>query len=134
VINTSFQVVKDEPDSTPIWQKPETVDILRTLAVPGALTLAALIVVFGAIRPAIKAAQPQPVDDKTQQLSAVVDDPQELPGLEGGQTAMLEGPNGQMLPALGPPTADARLEAARQLARENPVAVANLVRGWITNG
>lgn len=134
VINTSFQVVKDEPDTTPIWQKPETVDILRTLAVPGALTLAALIVVFGAIRPAIKAAQPQPVEETKPQLSAVIDDPQELPGMDGGHAGMVEGPNGQMLPALGPPTADSRLEAARQLARENPVAVANLVRGWITNG
>ena len=118
-------------DQLPTWES--TIKDPQRTKVPQS-PVACAIVVFGAIRPAIKAAQPQPVDDKTQQLSAVVDDPQELPGLEGGQTAMLEGPNGQMLPALGPPTADARLEAARQLARENPVAVANLVRGWITNG
>ena len=133
LINTPFQVVKDEPDSTPFWKRPETVDVLRTLAVPGALTLAALIVVFGAIRPAIKAAQPAvSEEDKQPKLSAVVDDVQELPGLQTIPPGMVMGPNGQLLPALGAPTGDARLEAAKQLARENPAAMAGVMREWMT--
>ncbi len=125
VINTPFQVVKEETDNTPLWKQPQTVDLIRTLAVPGALTLAALIVVFGAIRPAIKAAQPvKPAEDEQPKLSAVVDDPQELPVLaEAGHLPQLEGPGG----------ADQRLEAARQFARENPMAMANVVRGWMNN-
>ncbi|MGH6648553.1 flagellar basal-body MS-ring/collar protein FliF [Aquabacterium sp.] len=132
LINTPFQITKEEPDNTPFWKKPETVDLLRTLAVPGALTLAALIVVFGAIRPAIKAAQPLPAEeDKQPKLSAVVDDVQELPDLQTVPPGMVMGPNGQMLPALGAPTGDARLEAARQLARENPGAMAGVMREWM---
>jgi flagellar M-ring protein FliF len=132
LINTPFQVVKDEPDSTPMWKRPETVDMIRTLAVPGALTLAALIVVFGAIRPAIKAAQPLVTEsDKQAKLSAVVDDPQELPGMQTIPPGMVMGPDGQLLQALGAPTGDARLESARQLARENPAAMANVMREWM---
>jgi len=63
VVNTPFQVVKEEPDNTPMWKRPEVIDIVRTLAVPLGLTMAALIVVFGAIRPAIKAAAPVPVPE-----------------------------------------------------------------------
>ena len=132
VVNTPFQVVKDEPVNTPMWQQPETVDLIRTLAVPGALTLAALIVVFGAIRPAIKAARPVPVDEVEQgKLSAVVDDAQELPALPG--SGMVLGPDGQPLAALEAPGADRRLESARALARGNPQAMANVVRGWMNN-
>jgi len=132
VVNTPFQVVKDEPVNTPMWQQPETVDLIRTLAVPGALTLAALIVVFGAIRPAIKAARPVPADEVEQgKLSAVVDDAQELPALPG--SGMVLGPDGQPLAALEAPGADRRLESARALARGNPQAMANVVRGWMNN-
>ena len=132
VVNTPFQVVKDEQTDTPMWQQPETVDLIRTLAVPGALTLAALIVVFGAIRPAIKAARPVPVEEVEQgKLSAVVDDAQELPALPG--TGMVLGPDGEPLAALEAPGTDRRLESARALARGNPQAMANVVRGWMNN-
>jgi flagellar M-ring protein FliF len=124
VINTPFQIVKEEPIDIPFWKKPDTVDLLRTLAIPGAMTALALIVVFGAIRPAIHAARPpQPTEEEKSRLNAVVDDAQELPALGHG--------DGHVLPALEAPGLDSRLEAARKLARENPVAVANIVRTWV---
>ena len=133
VVNTPFQVVKEEPDSTPIWQRPETMDVLRTLAVPGALTLAALIVVFGAIRPAIKAARPEPkAEPEVAKLSAVVDDDNELPSMDELPPGMVRGPDGRAVPALEAPLADARLESAKNLAKENPAAMATLVRSWMT--
>jgi flagellar M-ring protein FliF len=130
VVNTPFQVVKDEVIETPLWQQPETVDLIRTLTVPGALTLAALIVVFGAIRPAIKAAGTGKGSQKGN-LSTVVDDAHELPALSGQGMAL--GPNGQPLMALEPPGVDQRLESARALARGNPQAMAEVVRGWMNN-
>jgi flagellar M-ring protein FliF len=134
VINTPFQIVKEEVDETPLWKRPETIDIIRTLAVPGALTLAALIVVFGAIRPAIKAAQPlPPTEEDKAKLDAVVDDVNELPAVEGADGTQALGADGQALAALEGPKVDQRLEAARTLARENPLAMANLLRGWVSN-
>lgn len=134
VINTPFQVPKEEVDNTPMWKQPETVDLIRTLAVPGALTLAALIVVFGAIRPAIHAAKPQPKPEaEANRLNASVDDALELPAIAGGNGPIVVGADGQELPALGAPGTDQRLETARQLAKDNPMAMANLVRGWMNN-
>ena len=84
----------------------------------------------GAIRPAIKAARPAKGDGSEQgKLNAVVDDLQELPGLSG----VARGPDGQPLTALEPPGPDRRLESARNLARENPQAMAQVVRGWMNN-
>lgn len=133
VVNTPFQVVKDEPVDMPIWQRPEAVDIMRTLAVPAALTLAALIVVFGAIRPAIKAARPEPPSEtEVTRLNAVVDDPNELPGEAELPPGMIMGPDGKPVPALEAPLVDQRLESAKGLAKENPAAMATLIRSWMT--
>ena len=133
LVSAPFQVVKEEPVEIPLWQQPDVIDLVRTLAVPAALTLAALIVVFGAIRPAIQAARPPAgSDEPANNLRAVVDDPQELPAL-GNNSNMAFGPDGQPLQALEPPGPDRRLEVARQLAKDNPVAMANLVRGWMNN-
>lgn len=135
IVSAPFQVPKVEVEETPVWKQPETADLIRTLAVPGALTLAALIVVFGAIRPAIQAAKPAAGSgaDATR-LNAVVDDPQELPAIAGGNGPVVVGSDGQAAPALaGPGAQDRRLEHARKLAKENPFAMANLVRGWMNN-
>jgi flagellar M-ring protein FliF len=118
VVNAPFQVEKIVVEDVPMWKQPEVQDLLRTLAVPGALALLAMIVVFGAVRPAIKAAQsPKPAP----RLDTVVDDAAELPGLNAAE----------LLPALEAPGPDKRLEQARQLAKDNPAALANLVRGWV---
>ena len=73
-----------------------------------------------------------PVEEPEQgKLRAVVDDVQELPALGGPDVAL--GPDGQPLAALEPPGVDRRLESARALARGNPQAMANVVRGWMNN-
>jgi flagellar M-ring protein FliF len=125
LINAPFRV-ETPPAETPLplWQQPEVLDMVRTLAVPGALTLLALIVVLGAVRPAIKAAQSAaPAPTPAPQLQAVVDDEQQLPAIGAPQR----------LPALEAPAVDNRLEVARGLAKSNPAAVANIVRGWVAN-
>jgi flagellar M-ring protein FliF len=123
VINTPFHVEKGEPDDVPLWKQPETIDVVRTLAVPLGLTLAALIVVFGAIRPAIHAAKPPPSPEDTQpKLSALIDDEEELPQLDAAEQLKLAGPS-----------MDERLETAKRVARENPQAMANMMRGWMNN-
>jgi flagellar M-ring protein FliF len=125
VINAPFKVEQVTPEVLPFWKQPEVMDWVRLGLAPGALTLLAVIVVFGAIRPALKAAQT--VASSAAKLNAVVDDANELPGANA-----LNGP--AALPALEAPQADVRLETARQLAKDNPAAMANIVRGWVNNG
>jgi flagellar M-ring protein FliF len=52
----------------------------------------------------------------------VVADDEKLPELTG--------PGG--VPALEEPKVNAKLMAARALAKDNPAAVANIVRGWVS--
>ncbi len=122
VINAPFKVEKIEKVDLPLWKQPEVIDMLRAAAVPAGLALLGLIVFFGMIRPAMKAAlAPPPAPAPGQQLTAVVDDETALPGAEGGN-----------LPALPAPQSSQHLDAARALAKENPAAVANIVRGWVS--
>jgi flagellar M-ring protein FliF len=84
----------------------------------------ALVIVFALIRPAMKAAMTPPPtaaadeDNKGTQLDAVVDDEEGLPALAADGST----------PALEAPKVNEKLEAARNLARTNPAAVANIMR------
>jgi len=116
VINVPFKVEKPVVQDLPLWKQPEVMDIVRTFAPGAALGLLAMFIVFGAIRPALKAASAVQLGS---QVDAVVDEVTELP------TA---------LPALPSPTeqeAQQRIEQMRRLAKENPAAVANIVRSWV---
>lgn len=118
LINAPFKVDKIEVPDVPIWQQPWLIDMVRAGAVPAALVLVALIAVFGMVRPAIRAAMtPPPAPEVGGQLDAVVDDENALPG--------------SALQALPAPGDDKRLENVRALAKENPAAVANIVRNWV---
>ncbi|MFN6994508.1 MAG: flagellar basal-body MS-ring/collar protein FliF [Aquincola tertiaricarbonis] len=122
LINAPFRVEppKEEED-IPLWKQQEVRELLKTGAVPLSLALVALIIVFGLVRPALKAArppEPQP-EEAGQQLEAVADDPLALPGSDA-------------VVALEAPKSLEKLELARQLARDNPLVVANIVRGWMT--
>ncbi|MEX8495735.1 flagellar basal-body MS-ring/collar protein FliF [Sphaerotilus sp.] len=129
VINAPFKVpVLDKIEVLPLWKQPETLEMVRTLAVPLVLGLLGLALVFGVIRPVLRDIR---VDKEaeaaklTNQLDTVVDDVTELPALSGGET----------LPALPAPEvelsdSDKRLEAVRQMVRTNPASVARILRGW----
>ncbi|MCA3252280.1 MAG: flagellar basal-body MS-ring/collar protein FliF [Pseudomonadota bacterium] len=120
VINAPFRAEpapKVEP--TPLWQQPWLQDLVRSAAAPAALALVAVLIVFALLRPALKPLlAPQPAPPGTQ-LSEVVDD--------GPPT-----PPPTALPQLEAPRDDARLAAARALAKQNPQAVAEIVRGWVS--
>jgi flagellar M-ring protein FliF len=119
VINAPFKVTPVENIEVPFWKSPEFVDLLRAAGVPAALGLVAMLVFFGMVRPAVRAAlAPPPPPAPGSQLNAVVDD---APALPGGA-----------MPALEAPKANAQLEQARALAKQNPAAVAGIVRGWVS--
>ncbi len=98
------------------WKEPEMLDMLRAGAVPAGLALMAVIVFFGLIRPAAKALLAKPVPAPGAHLNVVSDD--------------------ELLPAapraLEPPVPSDRLLGARALAKQNPAAVASIVRGWVS--
>jgi flagellar M-ring protein FliF len=114
VVNTEFK--KDpvaDVAAPPIWQQPWLMDMLRAWAAPAGLGLVALLLIVTLLRPGLKelqaaAPRPEPL------VSTVVDDVPALPSPE--------------LQALEAPAVNAKLEKARRLARENPAAMANVLR------
>ncbi len=118
VISAPFVVDKTEPVDVPFYKQPWLIDIARSAIVPLAFVAIALIAVFGMIRPAIKAAAPLPPEEKPETVDEVVDDTELLPTADG-------------MPKLEAPVHSEKLDRARSLARDNPVAVANIVRDWM---
>jgi flagellar M-ring protein FliF len=118
LINAPFRTeALPKVDAMPMWQQPWLLDIVRAAAVPAALVLVALLVVSGVIKPAFKAAAGPTIG---RQLDAVVADSPHQP------------PPATPL-ALGAPLADKQLTDAREMAKQNPAAVAHIVRGWVGN-
>jgi len=115
LINAPFRVdTLPKEEVQPMWRQPWLIDLVRAAAVPAALALVALLVVTGLIKPALKAAGAAQPGGR---LNALVSDPI-------AQTAHAPA-------ALAGPLADKRLNDARELAKQHPAAVANIVREWV---
>lgn len=122
VINAPFRA---EPapaaDNTPLWQQPWLADLLKSTVAPAALALLGLIIVFVLVKPALKATFAPPAPPPGAQVNEVVG---------GGDGPTLDG-NPLAPPLLEGSASQQRLAAARRLAKDNPAAVANIVRGWV---
>ena len=137
LMNAPFLVQAPIADDTPIWKQPQTLEMARSLAWPVGTLLLAALVILGLVRPGLKA------------MAA----PKALPsgsGTIGPDGLLLQPPLGGPLDALvandtqrpttfgadgvqilAPTDHQLRLEDARQLARTNSTAVANIVKDWI---
>lgn len=112
-----------KPEELPLWKQPWLLDLIKTAGVPLVLLLVALTLVFAVIRPALKKDEPEPEAPEAA-LDAVVDGPEALPAPEEAKTLM------DAEDEVSPVVAE-QLEHARLLARENPLAVANILRTWV---
>ena len=104
------------PPELPLWRQDWLLDLLRSGATPAALVLVTLAIVFGFVRPALKALPAAPAS-RGGNLNVVADDALRLPG--------------GLAPRLEAPRATEHLANARAVAKDNPAAVANIVRGWV---
>ncbi|MGZ5716240.1 MAG: flagellar basal-body MS-ring/collar protein FliF [Caldimonas sp.] len=112
VINAPFKVEPVTNVETPFWKSPDLIDLVRAAALPAGLAIVALLVFFGLLRPAVKSAFAPRLPAPGTRIDAVVDDAQTF----------------EALPA---PAYLRQLEGAKALARDNPAAVAGIVRGWV---
>ncbi len=127
VVNAPFRVeAAPAAEDVPLWQQPWLIELLKSAAAPLALALVALVIVSKLIKPALtEMLAPPPLPQPGTQLSEVVD---------GAEEALLPPPPKPAPPALMPPGGGDRVDAARALAKANPAAVANIVRGWVNGG
>ena len=114
VVSTPF--VQEEPaPELPLWRQPEVQAMARSLGVPLAIALFGGILLLGLARPMLKGRK----NAVGGQLNAIEGDALDRPALPAPVTD------------LSPTQEQMRLEQARQLAKQNPIAVANIVKTWI---
>jgi len=127
LMNTPFLNESKPEVDLPLWKQPETIELAKSFAWPVGMVLFALLVLLGLVRPALRA----PAKVKAEPVKA-------LPAA-GSQLNALEDENPER-PALAAPIKAAdlpatpeqlRLDEARVLAKENPMAVANILKAWV---
>ena len=128
LMNAAFVSDKIEVLDVPFYRQPEVVDLARSFAWPLGTLLFAMLVLTGVIRPAIKAMGTAPVvgirdsSVRMNQLDAMESDMPERPQLNGPGAAN----DTVQLTA-----SEKKLDDARQLTRDNPAAVANIIKTWM---
>ncbi len=125
IMNSPFTRETSTRPDVPWWQQGDNRDLAQSLIWPVGMLLLGLIIFFGMVRPALKlmknpAATPKLTAEALQPLNAMVDEDPERPGL-------LPKPTNEAATA-----EQLRLEDARRLARENPGAVANIIKTWVS--
>jgi len=126
VVTAPFTVDKIKVEPLAIWQQPALLDLFRSLAWPVGTLLFAALVLLGVIRPALKVlAQPGP---SRQSAGAAALDAVEA---EQPERPLLTRPLPASQQSIEPTPGELALEDARRLTRENPAAVANIVKTWI---
>lgn len=113
-------------EELPLWKQPEVQELARSFAWPLGTLLFGALVLLGFVRPALKvlAQAPVKVQAPGSELDAIESDEPERP-LLAAPTKSAE--------SAAPTQAQLALEDARKLTRDNPAAVANIVKSWINN-
>lgn len=114
LMNTPFQPAQRVASDLPVWQQPETIEMVKTIGWPVGFVLAALILMFGVVRPLVKSRRKK---EMQQQLDLLEAEELERPALP-------------QKPGELPPE-QIRLNQARALAKQNPIAVANIIKTWV---
>ena len=124
LMNAPFALEKVVVSDVPFWKQPEFQDLVRSSAWPVGTLLFGALVLLGFIKPALKvlAQPPQSMAVLPHQLDAIESEEPERPQLAGPA-------KNEVL--LGPTAGELAIEDARKLTRDNPAAVANIVKSWI---
>ena len=127
VLNQAFTKIEEE--TIPMWAQQETMDLAKSLGLPIGIALVAAILVFGLFRPMMRQPDVELYDDgpellpgqRTQLLTNQVGGDNDMELLEQLQReGTLPGMNRQQ-----------KLEKLRELAKEHPQIVANIVKNWV---
>lgn len=112
VVNSAFSTADVvAAEVVPVWQQPETVALGKEVGKALLFLLLTMIVVFGVLRPALRAVGTRPEPESPLPLAA----PEQAPALPMAQTARSNSP----------------VDQVRELAKNDPATVANVVKAWV---
>jgi flagellar M-ring protein FliF len=119
VVNVPFNVdEKIVETEVPLWKQPENISLAKEIGKGLVLVIGLLVLVFGMIRPALRS-----MGTRSAQIPSM-------------DTAALSGPGAVYSPGvqaaqLSAANSAAQLADVRQLAKQEPGTVANVVRAWV---
>lgn len=123
LMNTPFQVDATPANDVPLWKQPEMLELAKSFAWPVGAVLFAALVLLGLVRPALKSQErPRAIAVAGGSIDAVEAEQPERPALPAPAK------KDELLPVT---PEQLRLEEARMLAKENPMAVANILKTWV---
>jgi flagellar M-ring protein FliF len=109
VVNVAFSQLEFVPaEPTPLWQQPEAMALGKEVGKAALFLMLTLIVVFGVVRPALKAISAQTVLVSAEAPSPAIEAPSARNEL-----------------------AASHIDQMRQIARNDPATVANVVKAWV---
>ena len=109
VVNVAFSQLEFAPaEPTPLWQQPEAMALGKEVGKAVLFLMLTLIVVFGVVRPALKAISAQTVFVSAEAPSPAIEAPSARSEL-----------------------AASHIDQMRQIARNDPATVANVVKAWV---
>jgi flagellar M-ring protein FliF len=125
LLNAPFSKDTGPSLEIPFWKDPQVLEMARGFAWPLGTVILGTLILLLLVRPTVKSMNEQAViaEQRLAALEAVVDDEQERPALLG--------PDGLPVPP-APTPGELALEEARKLTRDNPAAVAAIVRAWMS--
>ena len=132
LMNTPFQPEVPAAE-VPLWRQPEVLDLVKSFAWPVAMVVFVALVLWGLVRPALKPPAPVPVDLEPVALTPVSATGTQLDALEADmpERPALAAPARKKGESSEVTDEQLRLEEARELARQNPLAVANILKAWV---
>lgn len=119
LMNAPFAQEKVALSEVSLWKQPEVQELARSFAWPLGTLLLAVLVLFGVIRPALKSLGTP--TQRRPQLDAMLSEEPDRPQLAAPVRDE----------SAGPTPGELALQDARKLTRDNPAAVAGIVKGWI---
>lgn len=123
LMNTPFQVDVTPANDVPLWKQPEMLELAKSFAWPVGAVLFAALVLLGLVRPALKGQErPRAIAVAGGSIDALEAEQPERPALPAPAK------KDELLPVT---PEQLRLEEARMLAKENPMAVANILKTWV---
>lgn len=128
VINSAFTDDKELLPEVPWWKQPEMIELGKTLLKYLLITAVALFLIFGVIRPAFKNLAPPPPPEP--EAPAEGEAAAEGEAGEDGANVQLSA-EGQQLQQSATHGYEAKMQAVRQLAQQDPKIVAIVVKEWV---
>ena len=120
VANAPFTAVEKSGQEVPLWKDPENIALFKEFLKYGGIALIIAFLLFKIIVPLTKAMLPPPPVEATPPLGGGVD------VVAGGEEE-----EGEVLPPTAAEELARKLESARELAKHDPQAVANIIKDWM---